>query len=210
MNFLKWLVNIVFGWIPYAPKAIWHMWSLDRSGTTWYKIRAFVLLILTPWIVIGGIQAYSDYQSFSIPYPEYEELMLKEGNLTQIKYGKHDVDLAFIDKNGQPTRLKSGYILYPKINRLFYDTQGNYNQFISLPAKIRWFKMPSGLAWIAELEIKNLSVVTYSQGKNDYMLSIKKVKEKAFFMFYFPLFLLLTIISFEASALRKKYNLGEK
>jgi len=207
---IKWLIDILFGWVPYIPKAMWHMWSLDRNGTTWYKIRAFVLLILTPWIVIGGIQAYSDYQSFSIPYPEYEELMLNEGNLTQIKYGKNDVDLAFINKNRQATRIKGGYVLYPKINRLFYDTQGNYNRFISLPVKMRWFKMPSGLGWIAELEIKNIRVVTYSQGKSDYMLSIKKVKEKAFFMFCFPFLFLLAIIFFEASILREKFKLGDK
>lgn len=205
MNFLKWVIDILFGWIPHVPKAIWHIWSLDRSGTIWYKIRAFTFLILTPWIVIGGIQAYSDYQSYSISYPEYENLIFNEGSLTQIKYAKNDVDLAFIDKNGQSTRLKGGYISYPKINRFFYDTQGNYNRFISLPAKIRWFKMPSGSGWIAELEVKNLNVVTYSQGKNDYMFSIQKVKEKTFFMFYFPLFLLLTIIFFEASTIRKKY-----
>lgn len=209
MNFLKWLVDIVFGWVPYMPKAIWNMWSLDRNGTTWYKIRAFALLCIGTWVILDGFDSYKDYQDFSLRYPKYNELNVDEGNLTKMRYGKGQYDLTLIKSDNTRIHINQKYGLYSVVEDWFHG-KNHAMLDITVPVTIRWFVLPSGTAWIVELERDGNKVISYQKAKDDFYKTKNYVTNITFFWFWIPLFLLLTIIYFEASALRKNTYLGEK
>ncbi|HZF69244.1 hypothetical protein [Sulfuricurvum sp.] len=203
MNFLKWVIDILFGWIPYIPQAIWHMWSLDRNGTVWYKIRAFSLLCLGTWVIIVGYFEYIDYMDFSVTYPKYEQLKLDEGLLSYKKYSKRDYDLTLTKKDGDTIHINHMYGGYSELNTWYMSEKGmEYDR--SYPVAIRWFSLLSGTAWIAELEMNNKKVITFQKGKTIFD-KVKSSGEIArLYGLWIPFFLLMAVIYFEAAALRKK------
>lgn len=206
---IKWLIGILFGWVLYVPKAIWHMWSLDRNGTTWYKIRAFSLLCLGTWVVLDGFDSYKDYRDFSLHYPKYNELNVDEGNLKKVKYGKGQYNLTLIKHDNTRIHINEKYGLYSVVENWFRGD--NYASLdIAVPVTIRWFILPSGTAWIAELEKNGERIVSYRKGYEDYYQTKNENEKGDFYWFWLPFCLLLIVIYFEASALRKNTYLGEK
>ncbi|WP_298692678.1 hypothetical protein [uncultured Sulfuricurvum sp.] len=206
MNFLKWLFDSLFGWIPYVPKAIWHMWSLDRNGAVWYKIRAFSLLCLGTWVVIWGYFMYIDYKDFAQPYPKYENLKIDQGMLTKVKYDRGSPDYTLFRADGTFIRVNEKYGKYSVLKNWFYD-QDQRHLDRKIPVTICWFTQPSGMAWIAELERDGNKIISYQQAKDNFNKTKNYVTKITFYWFWVPFFLLLTIIYFEASTLRKKYEL---
>lgn len=206
---IKWLIDILFGWVLFVPKAIWHMWSLDRNGTLWYKIRAFSLLCLGTWVVIWGYFMYIDCKDFSQSYPEYEYLKSDQGILTKVKYDRGSPDYTLLLPNGTHIRFNEKYGKYSVLKNWFYDKdQRRLDQ--KIPVTIRWFIQPSGMAWIAELERDGTKVISYQKAKDDFYKTRNYVTKITFYWFWLPFCLLLLVIYFEASTLRKKHNLGEK
>lgn len=207
---IKWLIDLLFGWVPYVPKAIWHMWSLDRNGNTWYKIRAFSLLCLGTWTAIWGYFMYIDYKDFSAPYPKYEYLKSDQGILTYKKYAKREYGLTLIKLDGISIRMNKKYGAFSGIDSWFIGKDLNWKYDRRYPVTIRWFILPSGTAWIVELERDGNQVISYQKAKDDFYKTKNYVTKITFYWFWLPFFLLLTIIYFEASALRKNTYLGEK
>jgi hypothetical protein len=204
MNFLKWSMDIVFGWIPYVPKAMWGMKTIEANGSKWHPIRAFGFLGLSGWLIIGGLSAKIDYDDYSTPFPSYQELRTDSGTLKYLKYAKRQFDLGLIKSDGSNIHIQSQYQYFSGIVDWYYDKDGILNRDLSYPVTIRWFPLAHGSVWIAEIERDGKIVVPYAKGKEAFNALIEKNEKGNIYFFWLPLFVYVMIIIFEASAIRDK------
>jgi len=95
---------------------------------------------------------------------------------------------------------------YSELNTWYMSEKGmEYDR--SYPVAIRWFSLLSGTAWIAELEMNNEKVITFQKGKTIFDKVKSSGEISRFYGLWIPFILLLIVIYFEASTLRKKYEL---
>jgi hypothetical protein len=207
MNFLKWLTDSLLGWIPYVPKAMWGMKTIEYKNETskWHALRAFGFLGLIGWLLVWGLVFVIDTDDFSTPFPSYQELRTDSGTLKYIKYAKRQFDLGLIKPDGSNIHINSKYGLFSGIDTLYSNDDGSLNYKIEHEASIKWFLLPHGSAWIAELKKNGKIFISYYQSKKSYEEVQRHNKKWLFYTFWLPLFAFVMIIIFEASAIRK-YN----
>lgn len=205
MNFLKWLMNILFGWIPYVPKAMWGMWTIKHKGSWPHALRALGFVVILPgWLIIGGLSAKIDYDDYATSFPSYQELRTDSGTLKYLKYAKRQFNLGLIKSDGSNIHIQRRYQYFSGIVSWYEDKDGILNRDLSYPVTIKWFPLSHGSVWIAEIERDGKIVVPYAKGKEAFNALIEKNETENFYTFWLPLFAFVMIIIFEASAIRDK------
>ena len=102
-------------------------------------------------------------RDFDMPYPNKDQLIIQQGLLTQGK-GK-GTRLLFKPSDGAIQRIHpSGVFDFLKTEWF----RGRYDKPVWREAKIASFKMPSGYAWLAELEFEGKLLASYEKRREDF------------------------------------------
>jgi hypothetical protein len=88
MNFLKWVIDILFGWVPYVPKATWDLIKFDLTGSKPYRIRLVIFYLGLLWMAMGYLSHSEDARDSSTHCPSYEQLRQDSGILDEWKDGR--------------------------------------------------------------------------------------------------------------------------
>lgn len=203
---IKWLIDILFGWVPYVPKAIWGMLTIKHKGSWPHALRALGFFSLPILLIFYGLVVKIDSDDFSVDYPSYNELNIDTGALKFVKYAKRQFDLGLIKSDGNNIHIQRQYHYFTGIDTWYKDQNNNFNRKLAYPVTIRWFPLAHGSVWIAEIEREGEIVVSYSKGKEAFYALKQRNKEWCFYNFWLPLFIFIMIIIFESSAIRKYTN----
>lgn len=201
MNFLKWLIDIVFGWIPYVPKATWNLIKFDLTGSKLYRIRMVIFYLGLLWMGMGYL-IHSEYtDDYSTPCPAYEQLRQDSGMLDSWKDGRMYF-WRLTRPDGTQITFHQEYTIGRVLNGKFAYDENNYH--IPQPATIKWFPLPCDRGWMAELTLNGEKLTSYEQRCKDIKELLKH--ENARYRYdYISLAIALLMIILEARSLKNNY-----
>lgn len=186
-------------------RAIWHLVWIDLKGSLKYKIRVFIFYLCLLFGPMSYLIYYENINDFSMSCPAYDKLYVDDGLLSE--YNNHQMhELKFVKKNGESILLHKDNTLFRTMKRKwFFDSNDNS---IAIPVKLYWFVMPSGMSWIAEVEMNGQQIVSYNQRCQDLIEIQNRFKNGYIFPSIMLLFVLLMVL-IEFIVLRKSAK-GEK
>jgi hypothetical protein len=120
------------------------------------QARFFVFLGL---FIMSSLFGYEHYINTNIQYPSLNEMTLSEGNLTEVKKGKF-LHYQLTTKQGEKIQFERSF---PPEEGMFYNKETK--EWLSHPAKVRWYMQPSGLGEITELYMEGKQYRTNDQSK---------------------------------------------
>jgi hypothetical protein len=146
--------------------------------------------------------SHKDSVDFSTPYPQLDELHVDSGMLSEVKVARQFYfQLQRADGSTIYFRTDSAILRVVRMDWL-YDDAGNKTP---RPATISWFVLPSGLGWIAEIELMGEKLSAYEQRRRDYYDRARSVGlRNAAFVFFLICIVILVLEVFEATKYLKK------
>lgn len=137
------------------------LWSLlvryDKVGSLWFRVRPLLFFgTLLSFPIIFSL-FYGDYKDYSVSFPTVEQTMISEGNLSEVKINRI-FHYQLITSKGEkiilngPLKSKKG---------MFYNEETK--QWLSHPATVRWFMLPSGKGFIVELWMNGKQYVNMTE-----------------------------------------------
>ncbi len=143
-----------------------------------------------------------DGNDFSTPYPQPDKLRVDSGMLSEAKVARQYY-LQLQRKDGSTILFRTDSTILRVVSMdWLYDDAGNKTP---RPATIRWFELPSGLGWIAEIELMGSRLSTYEQRRRDFSERARDAgKRKIAFVFLLVCIVILVLEVFEAKKYLKK------
>lgn len=201
MNFLKWMMDILFGWIPYVQKATWNLIKFDLTGSKPYRIRLVIFYLGLLWMALGYLSHSDGIREISTICPAYSELNEDVGMLGKWRDGRI-MRLRLMRTDGTQINFDDEFTIYRVIKSEWFSEEK------SVPVALKWFKLPTGRAWISELSINGKQVVSYDQRCKD-LNELGRYHNKLFAIDFISLAIAFFMIILEARSLKHNYIRGK-
>lgn len=205
MNFLKWMIDILFGWILYVPKATWNLIKFDLTGSKPYRIRLIIFFLGLVFMGLAYLIHGDGSSDASTICPPYTQLQTDSGMLDEWKNGRIYV-WRLKRPDGTQITFHDEYTIGRVLDGKFEYDENGYDTPKS--AIIKWFKLPTNKRWISELTLDGKKLVSYDQRCKD-LRELGKHNEKLFTYDFIFLAIALFMIILEARSLKNNYIRGE-
>lgn len=149
------LLKISF-WIVFK-KALWNFCHIDNPRA---PINGGIIVTIILFLPIF----YAYQKQFSIPYPSAEETSTNSGKLIKHITSKSSY-LEFTVSNSNTTVIFSNNKLFTEVSKQLQFKDKWAKNSSSIPVKIRWFQLPTGEAWVADLWFEEHHYIDEMQSK---------------------------------------------
>lgn len=181
-------------WIIFK-KALWNFFNFNNPRATMNEGLVLVIVIFTPI-------TYLENKEFSMPYPPIQMTWAHSGKLIKHIGGKSSSFVFSIDEINTTISFRNTGLFTEVSKQLQFKDQWAKNSS-SIPVKIRWFQLPTGEAWVADLWSEEHHYINEMQSKAMF-LHLKN----AHIIGYMTLicFIILVLLFFYEFHLTKKLN----
>lgn len=143
-------------WIVFK-KALWNFFHIDNPRATMNGGIILTIILFSPII-------YAYHKQFSISYPPTEDTCTNSGKLIKHITSKSSY-LQFTISNSNTTVTFSNNRLFTEISKQLQFEDRWAKTSSSIPVKIRWFQLPTGEAWVADLWYEEHHYIDEMQSK---------------------------------------------
>lgn len=136
-------------------------WSLlirrDKVGSLWFRTRPFLFFGFLLSLPIVFPLFYSSYMDYKILFPTTEKMIISEGNFSEAKINKIFY-YQLITSSGNKIRFEHNFVTE---QGTFYND--NTREWLSHPATVQWFMLPSGQGFIVDLWMNGKQYMNINQ-----------------------------------------------